>query len=164
MTKENAVVKEYNEIISKFSCEELKEFMTEHTADFATKKAVAFAKFITSALRDYKKLLNDQSYSIYNDITITAALMSFAIPIEKGCWSDVFKARNTYYPLILEKCEECKEAGKRVIGPDIVSAMFDLLESRFGENTPIPRLKPIPNHPTEFFASTFYFFNATYQE
>lgn len=164
MTKENNIVKEYDEIVSRFACEELKEFMIENAETFATRKSVDFANFIIAALRDYKKLLNDQGYSIYNDITITAALLAFVFPIEEDKWSSIFNTREYYYPIILEKCEEYKAEGKRVIGPDIVSAMFDLLESRFGEDTPIPRLKPIPNHPTEFFASAFYFFNLTYKE
>lgn len=149
-TIEKTVLEQAQEIIEKFAYDELKAFMQDHIEGFATKKSLAFAKLIMAALRDHKKLLSDAGFSTHNDIVISAAFIAACYPvnIEKD-WSDIFNPRIVWQ----------NELIRYGVRKDIASSLFDLIESRFGEDTPVPRLKPQPNHPTEFFATAYYYFN-----
>ena len=148
------MIEQAKEIINKFAYDELKKCMDENISTFITEKSLAFANFIIAALRDHKKLLNDNSFSVHNDIVISAALMvdCFTVDFVEENWIDIFAPRFNYQPLL-------EEYGVR---KDVASTLFDLLESRFGEDTPVPRCKPQPNHPTDFFATAFYYFNLQY--
>ena len=150
MTTEKTILEQAEEIIEKFSYDELKAFMKTNIKYFANEKSLAFAKFVMAALRDHKKLLSDAGFSTHNDIVISAAFisMNFPVDLEEG-WGAIFSPRLAYEDGLIGY-------GVR---KDIASSLFDLIESRFGEDTPIPRLKPQPNHPTEFFATAFYYFN-----
>ena len=154
MTTEKTILEQAQEIIEKFAYDELKTFMQEHIEGFATKNSLAFVKFVMAALRDYKKLLSDTGFSTHNDIVISAAFIAACYPtdIEKD-WTNIFTPRMVWQ-------KELIECGVR---KDIASSLFDLIESRFGEDTPIPRLKPQPNHPTEFFAAAYYYFNVMHE-
>lgn len=150
MTTEKTILEQAQEIIERFAYDELKAFMKKNVELFATENSLAFVKFIMAALRDHKKLLSDAGFSTHNDIVISAAFIATCYPVNiEENWADIFIPRTVWQ-------KELIEYGVR---KDIASSLFDLIESRFGEDTPIPRLKPQPNHPTEFFATAFYYFN-----
>ena len=150
MTTEKTILEQAQEIIERFAYDELKAFMKKNIELFATENSLAFVKFIMAALRDHKKLLSDAGFSTHNDIVISAAFMAMMYPIKmEDDWTTIFLPRLTYQDELI----------KHGVRKDIASSLFDLIESRFGEDTPVPRLKPQPNHPTEFFATAFYYFN-----
>ena len=106
------------------------------------KNADDLSSVILQMLKKRGLLPDGQPRAAYVDIMIAAALLHNLYYLRED-WTTLFRARQVLYPV-------GEEIG---IAKSVLDALFQTIEGQLGEDTPVPNVKPIPNTPTDFFAT-----------
>lgn len=136
MTDYGYLEKIQNEDLKNF----VKEMLSKHSTEDKIKKSKKVAETLWKMLRK-KKQISDNTTPTWVDLLLSAC--AFYNVFYDGTLTSIFKAREVFVPIILER---------ELLPINAISAIFQTVEAQLGTDMPVESCQPQGDSPNTLFA------------